>query len=65
MEILGVFHSHPDHPDAPSEFDRDWAQPTISYVITSVRHGQAVASRSWLLLEDRSGFEEEDLIVIR
>ena len=26
LTLLGVFHSHPDHPDRPSEYDRDWAQ---------------------------------------
>ena len=57
--LLGVFHSHPDHPNQPSDYDRDWAQPFFSYVITSVKAGQAVASRSWRLLEDRSAFVEE------
>ena len=59
MTLLGVFHSHPDHPNIPSDYDRDWAQPFFSYVITSVQKGRAVASRSWRLLEDRSAFEEE------
>ena len=59
MTLLGVFHSHPDHPNAPSEYDRDWAQPFFSYVITSVQRGKAIASRSWRLLEDRSSFQEE------
>src|SRR4030067_338839 len=36
LDVLGVFHSHPDHPDRPSEFDRQWAMPWFSYVITSV-----------------------------
>jgi proteasome lid subunit RPN8/RPN11 len=57
--LLGVFHSHPDHPNQPSEYDREWAQPFFSYVITSVEKGKAVASRSWRLLEDRSAFVEE------
>ena len=59
LTLLGVFHSHPDHPNQPSEFDREWAQPFFSYVITSVEKGQALASRSWRLLEDRSAFVEE------
>ncbi len=59
LTLLGVFHSHPDHPNQPSEYDRDWAQPFFSYVITSVEKGKAVASRSWRLLEDRSSFTEE------
>jgi proteasome lid subunit RPN8/RPN11 len=59
LTLLGVFHSHPDHPNQPSEFDREWAQPFFSYVITSVEKGKALASRSWRLLEDRSAFVEE------
>jgi len=61
LSLIGVFHSHPDHPDRPSEFDREWAQPFFSYIITSVQSGRAVESRSWQLLEDRSKFEEEEI----
>lgn len=63
LDILGVFHSHPDHPNQPSEFDREWAMPWFSYLITSVNNGKAVASRSWRLIEDRSGFIEETLLI--
>jgi proteasome lid subunit RPN8/RPN11 len=62
LEVIGVFHSHPDHPNQPSEYDRDWAQPGFSYVITSVERGKAAGSRSWRLTEDRSGFDEEELL---
>ncbi|MCL4527923.1 MAG: M67 family metallopeptidase [Chloroflexi bacterium] len=61
LSLIGVFHSHPDHPDRPSEFDREWAQPFFSYVITSVQLGTAVASRSWRLVNDRSQFVEEEI----
>jgi len=61
LSLIGVFHSHPDHPNRPSEFDRDWAQPFFSYIITSVNKGKAIESRSWRLLEDRSKFEEEEI----
>jgi proteasome lid subunit RPN8/RPN11 len=61
LDVLGVFHSHPDHPNQPSEFDREWAMPWFSYVITSVHAGQARASRSWCLADDRSRFVEETL----
>lgn len=61
LSLIGVFHSHPDHPNRPSEFDREWAQPFFSYVITSVQSGKAVESRSWRLTEDRSEFEEEEI----
>ena len=61
LSLIGVFHSHPDHPNRPSEFDREWAQPFFSYVITSVNAGKAIESRSWRLAEDRSKFEEEEI----
>jgi proteasome lid subunit RPN8/RPN11 len=63
LDIVGVFHSHPDHPNRPSEFDREWALPWYSYVITSVNAGKALESRSWQLAEDRSGFVEEVILV--
>jgi len=64
LSLIGVFHSHPDHPNEPSEFDREWAQPFFSYVITSVNEGKAVESRSWRLTDDRSKFEEEDIQIL-
>jgi len=63
MSLIGVFHSHPDHPNRPSETDREWAQPFFSYIITSVEQGRAVQSRCWRLVEDRSGFLEEQIVV--
>jgi proteasome lid subunit RPN8/RPN11 len=63
LDVLGVFHSHPDHPNRPSEFDREWAMPWFSYVITSINSGQAAGSRSWLLSEDRQSFIEEQITV--
>lgn len=65
LTILGVFHSHPDHPNRPSEFDREWAQPFFAYIITSVNSGKAVESRCWNLMEDRSAFTEEPITLIK
>lgn len=59
LDVIGVFHSHPDHPNQPSEFDREWAMPWFSYIITSVKDGKAAGSRSWRLTDDRSAFVEE------
>src|SRR5512143_8343 len=64
LEVMGIFHSHPDHPDHPSEFDREWAQPSFSYVITSVAAGAAKSTRSWRLSDDRSGFVEEAITIV-
>lgn len=64
FSLIGVFHSHPDSPNIPSEYDREWAQPFFSYMITRVDHGKAVNSRSWRLLEDRSKYEEEEIEIV-
>lgn len=61
LSLIGVFHSHPDCPNIPSDYDREWAQPFFSYIITRVDQGKAVNSRSWRLLEDRSKYEEEEI----
>jgi proteasome lid subunit RPN8/RPN11 len=60
FDIVGIFHSHPDHPPIASPRDVAWAAWTgHSYLITEIRQGQSKQSRSWQLLPDRSGFEEE------
>jgi proteasome lid subunit RPN8/RPN11 len=64
LDVIGIFHSHPDHPAEPSGFDRDWALPWYSYIITTVTQGKVTRSRSWLLKEDRSAYNEEDIAVI-
>ena len=64
LDVLGVYHSHPDHPNQPSEFDCQWAWPNFSYLITSVVQGLAVESRSWRLNEDRANFSEEEVEVV-
>ena len=64
LSLIGVFHSHPDCPNTPSEYDREWAQPFFSYIITRVDEGKAVNSRSWRLLEDRSKYEEEEIKIL-
>ncbi len=63
VDILGVFHSHPDHPNLPSQYDLEWAIPWFSYLITTVENGKALESRSWRLKNDRSAFEEEEVQV--
>jgi proteasome lid subunit RPN8/RPN11 len=65
QDVIGIFHSHPDHPAEPSGMDRDWALPWYSYVITTVAQRQATVSRSWLLREDRSAFDEEEIQTVR
>ena len=62
MDLLGFYHSHPDHPAEPSEYDRDHAWPGWSYVITSVSKDEVKDIRSWTLKDDRSGYDEEDIV---
>jgi proteasome lid subunit RPN8/RPN11 len=59
LDIVGFFHSHPDHPSRPSETDREFAWPVVSFVIVSVRQGRMASTQSWVLRDDRSGFDEE------
>jgi proteasome lid subunit RPN8/RPN11 len=60
-ELLGFYHSHPDHPARPSQYDLDHAWPTFAYVIVSVRGGAAGDMTVWWLKDDRSIFEEGEL----
>jgi proteasome lid subunit RPN8/RPN11 len=64
LSIIGIFHSHPDHPNLPSEFDREYAIPWYSYLITSVNSGKAASSRSWRLEDNREGFLEEQIEIV-
>lgn len=61
LEVIGVFHSHPDHPSAPSQTDLDWAVPWYVYLITSIEKGAASETRAWRMLEDHSRMVEEIL----
>ena len=63
LDVIGVFHSHPDHPARPSDFDLEWALPNLSYIITSIRAGKVVSSRSWCISDD-GNFVEEGLFIL-
>jgi len=64
MSIISIVHSHPDHPDKPSDFDRDHAWPGFSYIIISVQKGRIASYRSWQLNENRKKFIEENIKII-
>lgn len=63
VEVIGYYHSHPDHPARPSEYDRAHAFPWYSYVIIGIEKGKAGDFASWELREDRSQFDEEAIQV--
>jgi proteasome lid subunit RPN8/RPN11 len=59
LEVLGYYHSHPDHPAQPSIYDREHAWPWYSYVIISVDGGGPKGLTCWVLSEDRTQFHPE------
>ena len=63
LDVVGWYHSHPDHPARPSEYDREHAWPWYSYIIVSVTKGVAGEMTSWRLQDDRAGYEKERIEV--
>lgn len=61
LDVIGWYHSHPDHPARPSQYDRDHAWPWYSYVIVSVQQGVAQEMTSWRLSDDRLEFSPEGI----
>ena len=61
LQIIGFYHSHPDHPAIPSEMDRAIAWAVYSYIIVSVSEGNALEVRSWCL-DEAHQFQEEDIL---
>jgi len=64
LDVIGWYHSHPDHPARPSEFDREHAWPWYSYIIVSVRNGAPQEMTSWRLKDDRAEFSSEALEIL-
>ena len=61
--IVGIYHSHPDHPSRASQTDTDAAWPNYSYVIASVQKGTVASTQSWMLNESEKKFYEEAVVV--
>lgn len=59
LDVVGWYHSHPDHPARPSQFDRDHAWPWYSYIIVSVMSGTPAEMTSWRLNDDRQDYSPE------
>lgn len=64
LDVLGFYHSHPDHPDRPSGFDRERAFPLYSYIIVAVAGGTDTSIKCWTFEDDSAPFEEEELRVV-
>ena len=65
LDVIGFYHSHPDHPAKPSAYDKEHALPFYSYVIMSVEKGSAKEITSWELTADRTEFLPEKIIIER
>ncbi len=61
LHVIGWYHSHPDHPAKPSEYDREHAWPWYSYVIVSIENAFPQEMTSWRLDDDRAGYSEEPI----
>lgn len=64
LEVVGFYHSHPDHPAEPSQHDLEHAMPWWSYIIVSVENRLPASARAWVLQDDRRGYEEQNMQVL-
>lgn len=64
LEIVGIYHSHPDHPPRPSKTDLEYAWPIYSYMIVAVAHGTQIEAKNWYLNDTGNEFLEESYEVI-
>ena len=63
IDLIGWYHSHPDAPARPSEFDREHAWPWYSYIIVSVQKGEPKDTTSWRLHDDRAAYDPETIAI--
>jgi len=64
QEVLGFYHSHPDHPDQPSAFDRERAWAFYSYIIIAVQNGTEVSVKSWTFEDEKEPFGQEEVKIL-
>lgn len=62
VELLGFYHSHPDHPAVPSVYDREHAFPFFHYLVCAVASGHPGEVTAWVLSEDRGEFDPEPIL---
>ncbi len=63
LSVVGFYHSHPDAPARPSEYDREHAWPGYCYIIVSVMRGEPQEMNNWLLRDDRTSFDPDAIVV--
>ena len=63
LEVVGFYHSHPDSPAVPSQYDLEHAWPTYSYIIVSVNKETSTDLFSWEQEPDRSRFNPEEIVI--
>jgi len=61
--VLGFYHSHPEHPARPSEYDREHAWPFYSYIIVAISKGQATDMTCWVLDEQTEAFQKQEITI--
>jgi proteasome lid subunit RPN8/RPN11 len=64
LDVLGYYHSHPDHPARPSSYDREHAWPRYSYVIVSVERGIAEDLTCWIVAGEGGSLSPEQIEVV-
>lgn len=68
LDVIGFYHSHPDHPNAPSQFDLDMAinamQFGISFLIVATKEGKETDPKSWILSDEDNQFHEEEIKLV-
>ena len=64
LDVIGFYHSHPDHPDQPSAFDRERAWAFYSYIIISVQNGKDVSVKSWTFEDEKEPFGQEEVKIL-
>lgn len=62
LDVIGFYHSHPNAPAKPSQYDLDHGWPWYSYVIVSILDNVSDAMTSWIMADDRSQFDEEAIV---
>ncbi len=65
LDVVGFYHSHPDHPSRPSQFDRDRGWPDYSYIIVAVEGGKKTQAQSWHFDRPDDPFKEETLEILK